>query len=132
MKKVIAVFFQNRKGEILLVRRSEGDKNRMRPLKWHCVSGTVEEGETYLECFNREVKEEVGLVNCEIDRSVVFQNLYGREMFEVFLALCKLGKGDKIQLTKEKLEYKWVVIADIKDWDITPAVIIDLEKIGLI
>lgn len=131
VKKIVAVFFQNEKKEILLVRRSEGDGNRMWPLKWHCVSGKVEKGETFLECFNREVEEEVGLVDCEIEKSVIFDSPYGKEMFKVFVALCQLREGEDVRLTEENLEYKWVSIEEVEDLDITPAVIMDLKEIGL-
>jgi mutator protein MutT len=132
MKKVVAVFFQNEEKEILLVRRGMGNGNRMWPLKWHCVSGKVEKGETFLGCFNREVEEEVGLVNCEIKKSVILESHYGKEVFKVFVVLCQLREGEDVQLTEENLEYKWVAIEDIENMDITPVVIQDMRELGMV
>lgn len=45
--------------KILLLRRS--NDHRIWPGKWHCVTGTIEQGESPQQAIMREAKEEIGI-----------------------------------------------------------------------
>jgi len=51
------IFIRNNK--VLLLKRSKSQK--IWPGHWHCVTGSIEKGETPSEAIIREAKEEIGL-----------------------------------------------------------------------
>ena len=65
--RVAALWITNSKGDILLARRHHTKSHH--PNKWGpAVAGTVEEGETYESNIMKEAKEEIGLINIQLQR----------------------------------------------------------------
>ena len=58
--RVVGVWIENEKGEVLIAQRSFNKKHD--PGKWGpAVAGTLEEGESYALNILKEVKEEIGI-----------------------------------------------------------------------
>lgn len=78
---------------------------------WQPLTGTVEEGESYLDCLVRELQEETGIVNEQIlDIEGPFNKfewsrddtLYKEEVYAVRVSL-----DTEVVLSEEHDEYKW-------------------------
>lgn len=77
--RVVRVYLYNSKGELLLQRRS--DHMKTNPGKWNeSAAGHVDEGETYLEAAQREMKEEVGVGGVELKE---LKTIYTEEVGEL-------------------------------------------------
>ena len=64
--RIARLFVFNSKGELLIHKRS--DKLDNLPGKWdQSAAGHVDEGEDYLEAAQRELKEELGIENVELE-----------------------------------------------------------------
>ena len=64
--RIARLFVFNSKGELLIHKRS--DKLDNLPGKWdQSAAGHVDEGEDYLEAAQREVKEDIGIENVELE-----------------------------------------------------------------
>jgi ADP-ribose pyrophosphatase YjhB (NUDIX family) len=127
MKKVIVVIFQDVNGDILLVKNSIKRSN-----KWSLVSGDFKKGETYIDCFQREVEEETGWRDCEINKEFEFENVFKNEKCKVFLLLCRLNEKQKAVKGEENLNGKWIRPEEIKNLDINSFVKSDLQKVGIL
>jgi isopentenyl-diphosphate Delta-isomerase len=76
IRRASVVFIFNERGEILVQKRS---KNISKPLQLDkSCAGHVDEGETYYETAIRELREELGLENCELKE---IRSSYRNEMF---------------------------------------------------
>ena len=63
--RVIRIYLYNSKGEVLMQKRA--DHLSTNPGKWNeSVAGHVDEGETYREAAEREMKEEIGVTGVEL------------------------------------------------------------------
>lgn len=127
--KIVSALFRNSENKFLLVKR--GTVTKVWPGKWHVVSGKLENQEKDDDCLKREVLEEVNINDFSILRKVVYDDFQVGHSYKVSLYLCEILEGEII-LSDENTEYKWVKIDDLKDMDITPAVILDLEKLDLL
>jgi len=127
-QKIMVVVFQDIDGKIFLVRKNSIKGND----KWSLVSGHFREGETYEDCFNREVKEEIGWTNCEIDRKFEFENVFKNETCKVFLLLSRLNEKRKAVIGEENLDYKWIRPEEIKNLDVNSFVKSDLQRAGIL
>lgn len=88
------------------------------PGKWAFPGGKLEKGETVLDTLKREVKEEVGL---EIEDYKLFLKDYtfirpdGHNV--VGLTFLVKAKNNKIILSKDFEDYKWVTLNDFNSLD---------------
>ncbi len=99
MIAVACCLIHNEKGQILLAQKESGC--------WEFPGGKVDEGETILECAEREILEELGI----IVSAVCYENIStivgeAPRAFELMLISCNYMAGD-INLT-EHLDAKWV------------------------
>lgn len=63
--RIIRIYLYNSKGEILWQKRA--DHLRTNPGKWNeSVAGQVDEGESYREAAQREMREEIGISGVEL------------------------------------------------------------------
>lgn len=101
----------NKDGKFLLVKRSPNDYNA--PGLWEFPGGKLEEGQDVSQALEREVFEETGLSLTTTTR-VAFVESYiipkGKYEGMPFVVIIGIGKNtdDKVTLSEEHTEYKWV------------------------
>lgn len=83
---------------------------------WECVTGRLEQGESYTEALHREVMEEVG-VTVQIDFLIGTTHFYrGEKVVENELVGvhfgCSLDNPEAIRLSEEHDAYQWVTAAE--------------------
>jgi 8-oxo-dGTP pyrophosphatase MutT (NUDIX family) len=84
--------------------------------EWECVTGRVDQGESYPEACHREVREELG-VEIQIDFILRTEHFYRgepipeNEMVGVMYC-CSLENPNAIQLSWEHSEARWVTAAE--------------------
>jgi len=104
---VVAILINNDK--VLMMNR----KNP--PLVWCPPSGRVHIGETLKEALYREVFEETGLT-CDIYKQVSKWKGKHEGIFIIsYIFLCKTN-DNKVTLSDEHSEYKWINISDLSKW----------------
>lgn len=114
------VILINEKGEILLQKRKD---NGM----WAYPGGSMELGESFEQCAERELKEETGLVAEEL---VYFTHVSGEEVHyiypngdEIYAAeivfLCRKYSGEIVSQEEECIEHRFFKPAELPE-DITP------------
>jgi len=81
---------------------------------WDLPGGGLEKEESEIQALNREVKEELN-INIKIikkSRKWSFVGLDGKKV-EVTNYICEKINSNKIKLSDEHLDYKWVKLNDI-------------------
>ena len=98
----------------LILQRSE-DRDHAAGV-WECVSGRVDQGESFGEALKRESVEELGVeVNFEyIIGSVHFYRGPKTPEYEMvgLACLCSLDEPEKIKISSEHAQYRWVTLAE--------------------
>jgi 8-oxo-dGTP pyrophosphatase MutT (NUDIX family) len=87
-----------RGAEFLVLLRCEADGGY-----WHTVAGAVEEGESYAEAAQRELREEIGLAAQPVD----LERTYVYDEVQVRAFLVDVGDGWEPTLNEEHDEYRW-------------------------
>jgi dihydroneopterin triphosphate diphosphatase len=105
----------------LLLKRSADDK--LYPLTWQIVTGSIEDGETAVQASLREVQEETGIRPeryWNIPHVNTFLNAADDiiEMTAVFLA--QVSCGTKPVLSPEHCEYRWCTLAETRELLVWP------------
>ncbi len=101
-------------GKYLLLQRSQ-DKD-IGGGTWECVTGRVEQGESFSAAVRREVREELG-VDAPIEFIVGTTHLYRgeaipeNEMVGVQFC-CSIEDAEAIKMSAEHSEYRWVSAAE--------------------
>lgn len=107
---VVSAIIENSKGEILLAKRSP---HKIYPDLWEDVGGGVEAKETPEDAILREIAEETGITNFEIVKPLtLFHFFHGgiKDSENEIVGItfwCKTNE-DKVTLSDEHLEYRWV------------------------
>ena len=102
------IFRESGKGiEFLLLKRAE---NQVYPGLWQMVTGKIKESEKAYQTAIREIKEETGLTPLQLWVAPTVNSFYEPKdeyicLLPVFAARVE---ADKIQLSDEHTEYKWV------------------------
>jgi len=111
--------------KVLIVRRDENDP--VGPGAWEFVGGKVDYGETLEGALLREIKEETGLT-AEI-KQLLYATTFMTEskIHIVVLAYQCSVKDDKVTLSEEHNNYKWVGEKEVRVL-ISPGIIADMEK----
>lgn len=105
--KVQGVMYSRNKEklEYLIIKRSANDGGF-----WQGVTGTLEEGETLINCLIREIREELGIENIknisEIKQTIQWAKQNGFMITEYVFAV-ELDKNSKIILSEEHDDCKW-------------------------
>jgi dATP pyrophosphohydrolase len=84
---------------------------------WQNITGSVEEGETFLQAANRELWEESGIQGEELiilKKTYEFKDRFGRDVIEHCFALL-LDQTREITLSKEHCEYSWINTEEISE-----------------
>ena len=110
---------------ILILKRS--DKVRTYRGYWGGIAGYVEEGEEPLDTAFKEIREETGLKddNVELVKTVdpiEFTDFYEEEKYEwkVYPFLFRIRKEGKIKIDWEHISYKWIKPSDIDKFQSVP------------
>ena len=125
MPDVATSILKNDEGKILILKRS----NKVSTYKgsWSGIAGYVEENETPLETALKEIREEVGITedNVELIKQIdpiEFTDIYEGKKYDwrVFPFLFNTLKKSKIKIDWEHTDYKWIAPSDIKNYDTVP------------
>ena len=106
-----ALIWHTQTGKYLLLRRIAA-----RGGNWECVTGRLEQGESYTVALQREVREEVG-VAVQIDFLIGTTHFYrGEKVIENEMIgvqfCCSLDNPETIRLSEEHDAYQWVTAAE--------------------
>lgn len=115
MKYGIAVkaFIVNDKEELLILKRDPNDVYK--PGKWDNPGGKLEKDEDLIAGLKRETKEETNLdIEIILPLNVKTIKINEEMIVSLIIFLCK-PKSEKIILSEEHTEYKWVSIKDKKE-----------------
>jgi len=90
--------------QYLLLKRSPQDGGF-----WQTLTGTVDGDENLLETLRREVKEETGIIDLEINESPIHFFTWKKNTMDVveLVYLCKTKQRD-VTLSFEHTDYQWV------------------------
>lgn len=109
----------NDEGHVLLMRRSENEKNF--PGKWGLISGMMEWGETVEDALKREAMEEVGIEVEVVRFTGRFYDALNRHPSKTTVCLphiCKIKKGTpKVNQPEEVQDVRWFKPSEVKDLD---------------
>ena len=112
-------FLYNRAKQEILLHLRDGNTPH-NPNKWAFFGGMSEEGETPVECFVRELKEEIGLTFSRED-AVLFreydQKDTGMHKFEFFIE----SDVNTVTMTLgEGAGFKWILVSDVFAYNLSP------------
>ncbi len=107
---IAAVIWSPKIKRYLLLRRAE--HKDYAPGKWECVTGRVDQGESFADALRREVHEELG---SEITVMYILGTTHfyrgvpdpANELVGV-IYLCTLTDPDDIRISDEHAEYRWL------------------------
>ena len=100
----------NKADKILTVYRSATDDRR--PLTWDLPGGIVEIGEDLGDSLRREIKEEAGIEVGNLKLHDVIGRYNKRQEYWITIAYIARAKSEKVVLSFEHAEYKWVTKAE--------------------
>jgi 8-oxo-dGTP diphosphatase len=96
--------------QYLLLHRSP--RSAVRPGVWECVTGRVDQGESFDDALHREVHEELG-VTIQVEHILGTAHYYrGAHLPENELVgvvyFCTLDQTTPLRLSEEHIEYRWL------------------------
>ena len=116
MKIVTAGIIYNH-GKILIAQRKHG---KSMEYKWEFPGGKQEAGETLEQCLTREIEEEFHL-NISV-KSFFMSSEYAYDFGTILLqAFFAESKTQNITYMDSHETYKWVNVAELKNYDFAPA-----------
>ena len=130
-KAPVVACFVKHGDKFLLLKRS--DKVLAYKNLWSSLAGFLDDSKSVREKAIEEITEEIGLKESDIVRLVegpvyVFKDeAIGRE-WERHLVLVEVSNSN-ITLNWEHTEYKWVTPEEISQYETTPGLAADLEKV---
>ena len=114
----------NRKGEVLIAQRLEGD---MLGGLWEFPCGKLEPDETIEECIARELKEELG-INVEVgDFLMTVKHAYSHFTMTMHVYFTKIISGRPRPI--HCADYRWVKIPDFRNFAYSKADLQVIEKL---
>jgi len=125
MPKVASSLLKNEEGKILLLKRSQ--KVSTYRGMWGIVAGYVENGEKPYETAIKEIREEVGIYEDDLELikqldPVGFTDFYDGKKFDwkIYPFFFIIKKKGKINIDWEHLEYCWIHPTDIEKYNTVP------------
>ncbi len=117
--RIICVWIENNKGEVLLQQRSL--KKKLGAGKWTCaVEGTVEVDDSYEDTAKREIEEEIGLNDFQLvlAKRLYYKASYGERIAQGYKVICDWPLAKFTPQAEEVETLAWVsrekVIKEIK------------------
>ena len=125
MINVVSCFIK-KDGKILLLKRSENVRSYRG--KWATVSGYVEKNEMPEETALKEIREEIGVEVKLIRKGKIIhvKDKEGNWFVHPFLFEIKSGN---IRIDWEHVEYRWIKLEEIKNYDAVPMLKEALENV---
>ena len=125
MPKVTTCLLIDEQDNLLILKRS--DKVSTYRSQWGGIAGYIEEDEAPLETALKEIQEEAGLLENDIELikqvdPVQITDYYDGKRYdwEIFVFIFKTEKKDKIKIDWEHSEYKWIPPSEIAKYDTVP------------
>jgi 8-oxo-dGTP diphosphatase len=125
MPSVVTCLLLDKNENILILKRS--DKVRTYKGCWSGVAGYVEEGEEPVDTAFKEIREETGLTNNDIEliktlEPIEFTDFYEEEKYDwkVYPFLFRVQKENKIRIDWEHISYRWIKPSDIDKFETVP------------
>ena len=121
----------NNEYEVLIAKRSSDRK--LYPNKWECGGGQVNTGENFKDGIKRQMKEELGVIVEVVCPLGIYEILVNEEQKKIpgLRFLCNItdyvDKEPKID-GRELVECKWVSVSNLRDYDLIPGILEDIEK----
>ncbi len=109
-------------GKILLIQRSGEESNN--PLRWEIPGGKLDKGQDLTQAATREMIEEVGLFAIPVKQLVFFDSdISSNNKYKgipyIQLAGLYASEGNKVRISKEHEDYKWVTLNNSLKLDLT-------------
>lgn len=114
----------NRKGEVLIAQRLEGD---MLGGLWEFPGGKLEPGETIEECIARELHEEIGIKTVVGERVMTVQHAYSHFTMTMHVHFTRIVSGRPRPI--HCADYAWVKPADLSAYAYSKADLLVVEKL---
>ena len=114
----ICALVRSTSGKYLLLKRSP-DKD-VGAGDWECITGRVDQGEGFTDALRREIAEETGLQDIQIDFMIDTMHFYRgesrveNEMLAVSFC-CTTDRPDAVQLSWEHTEGQWWTVDELGD-----------------
>jgi len=101
---------QNQEKNVLILKHNTG--------KWLLPGGKIQKNESWIEALKREIKEETGITEFEIKKILDIDSWTENETgYYVVTFIATILKADKITLSDEHIEYAWVKLSDLDNYD---------------
>jgi len=101
---------QNQEKNVLILKHNTG--------KWLLPGGKIQKNESWIEALKREIKEETGITEFEIKKILDINSWTENETgYYVVTFITTILKADKITLSDEHIEYAWVKLSDLDNYD---------------
>jgi len=118
MEQAVRIIITNDQGKILILKRNLNDIHY--PGLWDVPGGGVDAGESLQEAAERELKEECNL-EMKIDKN--YFNMFHHTDKQIDIYGFRVGStGEKISLSDEHTEFKWISKDDWKNFEFIPSV----------
>jgi len=116
--------------KFLILKKSSDDRNY--PNRWSFCSGFVKEFEPAEDSCLREIKEETGLDTQIIKTGKIIEVIdeKNNKKWVIAVYLCEADKTD-VKLCHENVEFKWVSLDELDDYEFVPGLTKDLKSLGL-
>jgi len=105
----------NEEGKILTIRRSASAPRN--PMRWDLPGGILDLGEAAKEGITREIKEETGLEVKDVKVADVISKYDEKNEFWVTIFYTSTAATNKIKLSYEHVQYKWVSMDEFVELD---------------
>lgn len=124
---VKCIIYNKALNRVLLIKRCKSDD--IGADTWENAGGNIEEGEAPEDAVFREVREETGLTDININR-VAYVSVLENELPDLLIVyLCETG-SETVELSFEHQEYIWADEQQCKAL-LPPPIISDFEKNGI-
>jgi len=101
---------QNQEKNVLILKHNTG--------KWLLPGGKIQKNESWIEALKREIKEETGITEFEIKKILDIDSWTKNETsYYVVTFIVAIFKPDKITLSDEHIEYAWIKLSNLDNYD---------------
>jgi len=125
MPSVVTCLLLDENENILILKRS--DKVRTYKGYWGGIAGYIEEGEKPIDTAFKEIIEETGLTDKDVEliktlNPIEFTDFYEEEKYDwkAYPFLFRVRKESKIQIDWENISYRWIKPSDIDKFEAVP------------
>ena len=104
------IIIQNQEKAVLILKHKTN--------KWLLPGGKIQKGESWIEALKREIKEETGITEFEIKKILDIDSWVEDETgYYIVTFLAKILKVDKITLSDEHIDYAWIKLSNLDNYD---------------